>query len=324
MGTAWRALVLGALSGLAVSAAAHAQAWPSRAITFIVPFAAGGGTDAFARPLAQILDGQLGQRVLIENRPGAGGTAGAAAAAKAEPDGYTFFVGAAHHAVAPSIYPKLSYDIEKDFIPIGIISRPPTVVVVHPKRLPVNTIAELIKAAKDSPDRIVYGHAGVGTTHHLAGELFKLLTGAQIRPVPYRGSGPLVADLVSGQIDMAFDGLGSAAPQIDGGTIRGLAVAAPARLAAFPNLPTAKEAGVDHYEVATWYALFAPKGTPQPIVDRMIKELRTALATPTVKEAWQKNGSDVPDVTGKAFGDYVAAEVKRWRKVVTDAGVKME
>lgn len=316
------ALLMAAL-GVAMAGAAQAQSWPTRNITLIVPFAAGGGTDAFARPLAQQLDGLLGQRVIVENRAGAGGTAGAAAAAKAEPDGYTFFVGATHHAIAPAIYPKLSYDIQKDFIPVAMISRPPHAVVIHPKT-PAKNLAELIAYAKANPDKLTYSHAGIGTTHHLAGELFKLLTDTKIRPVPYRGAGPAMVDLVAGQVDMAFDGLGSTAPQVASGTIKALAVSAPARVPVFPDVPTAEEAGVKHFEVATWYALFAVKGTPQPIVDRMIKEVRTALATQSIKEQWLKNGSDVPDVTGKEFGDYVGAEVKRWGKVVQDAGVKLE
>lgn len=324
MSTGWiRGLLVAPLLGLLCGPAA-AQDWPTRSLTFIVPFAAGGGTDAFARPVAQLLGNRLGQRVLIENRPGAGGTAGAAAAAKAEPDGYTFFVGAAHHAVAPAIYPKLTYDILRDFIPVAMLSRPPSVLVVHPERVKARTMAELIRAAKDEPDKLVYGHAGVGTTHHLAGELFKLLTGTKIRPVPYRGSGPLVADLIAGQIDMAFDGLGSSAPQIEGGNFRALVVAAPERVAAFPNLPTGKELGLQGYEVSTWYAVFAPKGTPQPIVDRMIREIRTTLAAPEIKDIWEKNGSDVPDLSGPAFGDFVAREVERWAKVVEAAGVKLE
>ncbi len=318
-------LALAMVAGLAVTAGpAAAQSWPSRSITLIVPFAAGGGTDAFARPLAQQLDGQLGHRVLVENRAGAGGTAGAAAAAKAEPDGYTFFVGATHHAIAPAMYPRLSYDIEKDFIPIGMISRPPHVVVVNPQKVTAKTLPELIALAKANPDKMTYGHAGLGTTHHLAGELFKLLTGTSIRHVPYRGAGPAMTDLVAGQIDMAFDGLGSSASQIGGGTIKALAVAAPKRVTAFPDLPTAAEQGLQGYDVATWYALWAPKGTPPAIVERMTKELKTALATETIRVAWEKNGSDVPDVTGAAFGTFVSSEVKRWGKVVGDAGVKLE
>jgi tripartite-type tricarboxylate transporter receptor subunit TctC len=310
------------LAGLTAFGPAHAE-WPQKPIIFVVPFAAGGGTDAFARPLAAQLDAQLGQRILIENKAGAGGTAGAAAAAKAAPDGYTFFVGATHHAIAPSIYPKLTYDLEQDFIPIGMIARPPHVVVVHPK-VPAKTLAELIAQARANPDKMNYASAGNGTAHHLAGELFKLMTNTKIRHVPYRGAGPAMLDLVAGHVDVAFDGLGTSATQINDGQIRALAVAAPKRVAAFPDLPTAAEAGLPGYEVSTWYALWAPKGTPPEIVARMEKELRTALQVPAIKEAWERNGSDVPAVTGGEFGAVVHSEVARWAKVVQDAGVKME
>jgi tripartite-type tricarboxylate transporter receptor subunit TctC len=319
----------GALLGLAAAmllsaGQARADAWPQRAISFIVPFAAGGGTDAFARPLAQQLDNQLKQRVLIENRAGAGGTAGAAAAARATPDGYTFFVGATHHAIAPAIYPNLSYDLERDFIPIAMISRPPHVVVVNPKRVTAKNLGELIAAAKANPDGLTYASAGLGTTHHLAAELFKLITGTKIRHVPYRGAGPAMQDLVAGQVDMAFDGLGSSAGQITGGYINALAVAAPSRNPAIPNVPTAAEAGVQGYDVATWYGIWAPKGTPTEIVERMRSEVGKALETTYIKETWERNGSDVPKVAGDAYGAFVTSEIARWGKVVRDAGVKIE
>nr|WP_246700444.1 tripartite tricarboxylate transporter substrate binding protein [Variibacter gotjawalensis] len=308
----------------ATASVATAQDWPTKPIMFVVPFAAGGGTDAFARPLAQQLDKQLGQRILIDNRAGAGGTAGAAIAAKAPADGYTFFVGATHHTIAPAIYPKLPYDIEKDFIPVAMISRPPHVVVVHPGKVQAKTLAELIAAAKANPGKMTYGHAGNGTSHHLAGELFKLLTGTNILAVPYRGAGPMMQDLVAGHVDMAFDGMGSSANQITSGTIRPLAVAANARVKAFPDLPTAAEAGVQGYEVATWYGLWAPKGTPPEIVARMTKEVQTALKDPAIVEAWAKNGSDTPDVTGDAFAKVIASDIARWGKVVKDANVKLD
>jgi tripartite-type tricarboxylate transporter receptor subunit TctC len=320
-----RCMTLAAVAGLCLGASpAFSQAWPQRAIILVVPFAAGGGTDAFARPLAQQLDTQLGVRVLVENRPGAGGTAGAAAAARAAPDGHTFFVGATHHAIAPAIYPKLSYDLLKDFVPIGMISRPPHVVVVNPQKVAAKSLPELVAQAQANPEKLTYGHAGLGTTHHLAGELFKLLTKTEIRQVPYRGAGPAMTDLVAGQVDMMFDGLGSSSSQIGGGTIRALAVAAPERVKAFPEVPTAAEAGLKGYEVATWYALWAPKGTPPDIVARMTRELRTALQTPAIKDGWERNGSDVPNLTGAEFGAFVAAEVARWGKVVEQAGVKIE
>ena len=312
---------LSVLAGLA-AAAAQAQPWPQKPITFIVPFAPGGGTDAYARPLAAQLDGQLGQRVLIENRAGAGGTLGALQASRAAPDGYTFFVGAAHHAIAPSIYKKLDYDFEKDFIPVALIARPPQVVVVHPERVTAKTLKEFIDYAR--ANQMNYGSAGAGTTHHLAGELFNILAKTKLAHVPYRGAGPAMQDLVAGHVPVVFDGLGSSAPQIANGKLRGLAVAAPKRVTAFPDMPTSAEAGLPGFEVSTWYGIFAPKGTPAPIVERMTKELKAALQLPAIKDAWERNGSDTPDVTGAQFASLVKDEIARWRKVVTEANVKLD
>jgi tripartite-type tricarboxylate transporter receptor subunit TctC len=303
---------------------AQAQTWPDKPITFIVPFAAGGGTDAFARPLAAQLDTQLGKRVLIENRAGAGGTVGASMASKAAPDGYTFFMGAAHHAIAPSLYPNLDYNIEKDFIAVALIARPPQVVVVNPDKVAAKTLAEFIAYAKANPGKLNYGSAGAGTTHHLAGELFKILTKTNIQHVPYRGAGPAMQDLIAGHVPVVFDGLGSSAAPVRAGQLRALAVAAPKRVPAFPDLPTAAEAGLAGYEVSTWYGLFAPKNTPPAIVAQMVKELQKAMQTPAIKEAWERNGSDVPDVAGPAFAKMVSAEVERWSKVVTEANVKLD
>jgi tripartite-type tricarboxylate transporter receptor subunit TctC len=300
---------------------ATAQAWPNKPITFIVPFAAGGGTDAFARPLAVQLEAQLGQRIIIDNRAGAGGTTGASAAAKAAPDGYTFFVGAAHHAIAPALYPRLDYNIETDLVPIGLVASPPQVIAVHPTKVAAKTLGEFIAHLKANPGKLNYGSAGNGTTHHLTGELFKLQTGTNIVHVPYRGAGPALADLVAGQIDVMFDGLGSSAGQIQGGALRGLAVAAPKRSPAIPDVPTTAEAGLPGFEVATWYALWAPKGTPPEAVERMGRELRTALASQPIKDAWARNGSDVPTLMGAEFAGFLKSEIARWGKVVSEAKV---
>jgi tripartite-type tricarboxylate transporter receptor subunit TctC len=310
------------IGGLAQPAMGQ-SAWPTRQIVFINPFPAGGGTDAFARPLAAQLDQQLNARVIIDNRGGAGGTIGAAAAAKATPDGYTFFVGAAHHSIAPSIYPKLEYDLEKDFIPIGIIARPPQVLVVNPNKIKANTLAEFIAEAKANPGKFNFGSSGNGTTHHLAGELFQILSGTKLTHVPYRGAGPAMQDLIGGQIDLMFDGLGTSANQITSGTVKALAVASSTRSSAIPTVPTAAEAGLAGFEVSTWYALFAIKGTPQDIVDRMTTELLKALDIPAIKETWGKNGSDIVKLSGKDFGTYVNSEIARWGKVVKDASVKL-
>lgn len=311
------------LAGLAWSPV-QAQSWPEKQITFVVPFAAGGGTDAFARPLAAQLDTQLGKRVLIENRAGAGGTVGASAASKAAPDGYTFFVGAAHHTIAPSLYPKLDYDIEKDFVAVAMIARPPQVVAVNPDKVAAKTLKEFIDYLRANPGKVNYASAGAGTTHHLAGELFKIVTKTDLQHVPYRGAGPALQDLIAGHVPVMFDGLGTSAGPVRAGQLRALAVAAPKRVTALPDVPTTAEAGLPGYEVATWYGLFAPKGTPPEIVARMTKEVRAAMQTASIKEAWERNGSDVPDVTGPEFAKLVSSEVERWRKVVNEANVKLD
>lgn len=312
--------------GLVVAGPAWSQTapWPNRPITFIVPFPAGGGTDTFARPLAAQLDTQLGQRIVIDNRGGAGGTVGASAAAKVEPNGYTFLVGAAHHTIAPAIYPKLDYDLERDFIPIGLIAQPPQVIVVNPEKVPAKTLTEFISFLKSNPGKLNFASAGNGTTHHLAGELFMITTGTKLAHVPYRGAGPAMQDMLAGHVQVMFDGLGTSSAQINGGSLRALALAAPSRSSTVPNVPTAAEAGLSGYEVSTWYALFAPKNTPPEIVERMTRELRTALGSDAIRMSWQKSGSDIPTLTGADFGKFVASEVKRWGGVVKEAGVKLD
>jgi tripartite-type tricarboxylate transporter receptor subunit TctC len=325
LGPALAALAAGLALGAAATQAQAQGAWPQqKPITFVVPFPAGGGTDAFARPLAAQLEQQLGQRIIIENRGGAGGTVGASHAAKQPADGYTFFIGAAHHAIAPALYPKLDYDIEKDFAPIGVVSQPPQVIVVHPKAVAATNLKDFIAYAKQNPDKLNFGSAGNGTTHHLAGELFNMLAGVKLTHVPYRGAGPAMQDLVSGHIQMMFDGLGSSAGQIEGGALRALAVAAPKRASAFPNVPTAAEAGLPGYEVSTWYAMWAPKGAPAPVLARMTDELKKALATPSVIETWRKNGSDAPNLYGEDFAKFVTSEIARWGDVVRKANVKLD
>jgi len=317
-----------AVATLAVAAFAAgpcaAADWPQRAITVIVPFPAGGGTDVFARPLAQQLSMQLGQSVVVDNRGGAGGTVGAAFAAKTAPDGYTFFIGGAHHAVAPALYKNLSYDIQKDFVPVALLAQPPQVIVVNPEKLPVANVQELIAQAKKNPGAINFGTAGKGSTHHLAGELFAMQTQTKLVDVPYQGAGPMLAGLIGGQVDLAFDGLGSSAGHIRAGRIKPLAVASAQRSPSFPDVPTTAEAGVPNYEVSTWYAMWALAGTPQDVVDRMAAEVTKALNTPKLKETWAAAGSATPSLTGKQFGEFVDSEVLRWGKVVKDSGVTLE
>lgn len=316
------ALLATAAAGFA--GAACAASWPERPITLIVPFPAGGGTDTFARPLAQQLTMQLGQSVVIDNKGGAGGTVGAGVAAKARPDGYTFFMGGAHHALAPSLYKSLNYNIQKDFVPVALVAQPPQVVVINATKLPVKTVQEFIDYAKKHPGEINFGTAGKGSTHHLAGELFAMQTGIKLVDVPYQGAGPMLTALIGGQVDLAFDGLGSSSGHIRSGTIKPLAVAADKRSPSLPDVPTAAEAGVPNYVVSTWYAIWAPAGTPPEAVDRMTAEITKALNAPKIKETWESNGSSVPTLTGADFGKFVDSEVTRWAKVVSDSGVKLD
>lgn len=298
--------------------------WPSKPVTLIVPFPAGGGTDAFARPLSAQLTKQMGKQIVIDNRGGAGGTLGAGIAAKAAPDGYTFFMGGAHHAIAPSMYPKLDYDIEKSFVPVALVATPPQVIVVNPQKVPVNDLKEFVELLRKNPGKYNYGSAGNGSAHHLAGELFKMQTKTYITHIPYRGAGPALSDLIAGQVDIMFDGLGSSSQHIKSGKIKALAVASKQRAPGFPNVPTAAEAGVPGYEVSTWYGIWAPKDTPKEVVDKMTSEITKALNSQELKTTWTNNGSETPNLTGDAFGKFVSSEVKRWATVVKASGAKLD
>jgi tripartite-type tricarboxylate transporter receptor subunit TctC len=322
-----RRAVLQAAAGSATLASPFVQAqsgWPTKPLTIVVPFPSGGGTDAFARPLSAQLTRALGKQVIIDNRGGAGGTLGAGIAAKAAPDGYTFFMGAVHHAIAPSMYPKLDYNIETDFVPVALISNVPQVIVVNPQRVPVTDLKGFLDYVRKNPGKLNYASAGNGTSHHLAGELFKLQTKTFITHIPYRGAGPALQDLIGGQVDVMFDGLGSSATHIKSGRIKALAVASSKRAPGFPDIPTSADGGVPTYVVATWYGLWAPKGTPKDIVEHMQAELRKAFATPELQTAWNGLGADVPNLYGDAFGKFVGDEVKRWAEVVKSSGAKMD
>ncbi len=313
-----------ALSVAAFLVPAAAQSWPGKAVTVIVPFPAGGGTDAFARPLFAQLTKQLGTQVIVDNRGGAGGNIGASLAAKAAHDGYTWFMGGVHHAIAPSIYPKLDYNLANDFRPVALLSSVPQVIVVNQQRVPAKDAKELLRLARDKGIALNYGSAGNGTSHHLAGELFKLQTKANITHIPYKGAGPALQDLLGGQVDMMFDGLGSSANHIKGGRVKALAVASTRRASGFPDIPTTVESGLPDYQVSTWYGLWAPKNTPNEVVERMTQELKKALNSPEIKSAWMGLGAETPDQYGPVFGDFVTSETKRWAEVVKAANIKLD
>ena len=317
-------LIAGAASLAAPLVQAQAAAWPSKPVTIVVPFPPGGGTDAFARPLFAEMTKNVGRQFIIDNKGGAGGTLGAGIAAKAAPDGYTFFMGAVHHAIAPSMYPKLDYNIETDFVPVALVSSVPQVIVVNPNRVQAKTLPELLDFLRKNPGKLNYGSAGNGTSHHLAGELFKLQTKTFITHIPYRGAGPALQDLIAGQVDMMFDGLGSSATHIKGGRIKAIAVAGEKRAPGFPNVPTAKESGVPTYQVATWYGLWAPKGTPKEVIEAMQAEMKKALNSDELKTLWTGLGTDTPNTYGADFGKFVGSEVKRWAEVVKASGAKLD
>ena len=310
---------------LALAGVAHAQSWPNKPMVFLNPFPAGGGTDTFARPIAARLGQTLGEQAIVENQGGAGGTVGAANAARRTPDGYNWLFGAVHHTIAESLYTRLPYSLEKDFEPITIAAFVPNVVVIHPKHADkIKTLKDLIAYAKANPDKLNYGSAGSGTTHHLSVELFKTMTETKMVHVPYKGAGPLMIDLLAGQVDLAFDGMGTSAQQIKAGKLIPLAITSTKRNAVLPNVPTVEEAGVPGYEVRTWYAIWAIKGTPQPIKDRMYKEVVAAMNQPELKRIWAEQGADPGGMPPAEMDKIVKAEIAKWAKVVKDAGAKVD
>jgi tripartite-type tricarboxylate transporter receptor subunit TctC len=309
----------------ALGATAHAQSWPTKPMIFLNPFPAGGGTDTFARPIAAKLSQQLGEQALIENQGGAGGTVGAANAAKRAPDGYNWFFGAVHHTIAESLYPKLTYGLERDFEPVTVAAFVPNVVVVHPKHKDtIKSLKDLIDYGKKNPDKLNYGSAGNGTTHHLSVELFKLTTGTKYQHIPYKGAGPLMLDLLAGQVDMAFDGMGTSATQIKAGKLIPLAITSAKRNPVLPNVPTVQEAGVPGYEVRTWYGVWAIKGTPPAIKERMYKEIVKAMEQPDLKKIWAEQGADPGGMPPAEMEKLVKSEIAKWAKVVKDANIRID
>ena len=316
-----RAIAAFALGSLALAAQAQ---WPDRPIKWVNPFPAGGGTDAFARPLAAKVGAILGQNIVIENLAGAGGTVGAGTASKAAPDGYTWFIGAVHHTIAETLYTRLPYEgLEKNFEPVTVLAYVPNVVVVHPKH-DFKTLKELIDYAKKNPGKLNFGSAGNGTTHHLVGELFKLQTKTDLVHVPYKGAGPLMPDLLGGVVDLAFDGMGTSGPQIKAGKLRPLAVSSPNRNALIPDVPTMSEAGVEGIKVTTWYGVWAIKGTPKPIIDKMYAAIAQVMKDPSIKTVWDSQGADLGGIPPPEMARFVRSEIESWGKVVKASGAKID
>ncbi|MFM7331692.1 MAG: Bug family tripartite tricarboxylate transporter substrate binding protein [Brachymonas sp.] len=308
------------LASIGLPAAAQTAVWPNKPVNLVVPFPAGGGTDAFARPIGAAFAKLTGQNLINDNKGGGGGTVGAAIAAKLPADGYNLFMGAVHHTIAPSVYPKLTYDIEADFVPLLLVARVPQVIVVNPRKVPVNDFKEFLAYVKKNPGRLNYGSAGSGTSHHLAGELFKQQTGTFITHIPYRGAGPALQGLIAGDVEMMFDGLGSSAAHIKGGRIKALAVAGNRRNPAIPDVPSAGELGWKDYNVSTWYGVWAPKGVPADVQAKIIDTLRKSVNAPESRAIWATQGAEFADLEGNAFGGFVKLELAQWAKVVKAAG----
>jgi tripartite-type tricarboxylate transporter receptor subunit TctC len=313
-------LTIVAAATLAAFGAANAQDYPTQPVRFVVPYAAGGGTDAMARFLAKGLETRLGQPFIVENRAGSGTTLGAGFVAKAAPDGYTILLGTSTtYAIATSLYKHISYDPTKDFAPIALVAQVPFVLVVHPS-LPVHSVAELVRYAKANPG-LNYASAGIGSQHHVNGELFRTLAGIDIRNVSYRGGGPAVQDVVAGHVKMMFADVGSSAHGlIREGRLRPLAVTTAMRIATMPDIPTMQEAGIANYEANAWIAVVAPAHTPVSIVTKLNRTFNEIMTSADTKAHFTRLGWEPVVSTPAELGDYIKSEVSRWGKVLQAAG----
>lgn len=320
----------GAISGIAASIAlpqtasgGTAPAYPNKPIRLIVPFAPGGGLDIFARVLAQKLGERIGQSVVVDNRAGGTGIVGANIVAKAVPDGYTLIMTSTSHTIVPSLFAEVPYDALKDFAPVTLAASQPYIVGVHPA-LPAKSLKDLIALAKSKPGQLNYASGGNGTVPHLAGEQLKILTRIDMVHVPYKGGGPALLALISGEVAMLLSSLSSTLPQVKAGKIRALAVSSAKRSAAVPDLPTVAESGVPDFEVLSWYGLLAPAKTPKIIVDKMYAEVINSLQTPEIKERLANDGNDPVGSTPEEFTRFIRAEIAKWGKLLKTLGVRVD
>ncbi|MBH2008617.1 MAG: tripartite tricarboxylate transporter substrate binding protein [Xanthomonadaceae bacterium] len=313
---------------LAAAPAAHAQAgasdWPGKPIRWIVPFPPGGAMDAIARTLGEKAGKTLGQPFVIENKPGAGGNIGADFVAKAPADGYTMMITSIGMATNKPLYGKLSYDPVKDFAPVSLLAVVPNVLVTNSTQPDVKTVADLIAAAKKEPGKLSYASAGNGTSIHLAGEVFSSLAKIDMLHVPYKGSGPAVADLLGGQVNYMFDSISSARPHIESGKLRALGVTTAKRSSALPNVPTLAEAGLPGYEVSPWFAVFMPAATPKPVIARLNAALLDAMKQPDVRARFASIGAEPVGSTPDELAAHLARESARWSKLIAERGIKLD
>jgi tripartite-type tricarboxylate transporter receptor subunit TctC len=315
------AAVLGLATGLK---SALAQDYPNRPITLVIPFAPGGSTSIVGRGIADKMSELLGEKIVIDNRPGAGGTVGTKAVAKSDPDGYTLVLGyTGTLAIGPSLYRKAGYDPRKDFAPIGMIGNAPNSLVVHPS-FPAKGIAELIAYARQNPGKVSFGSAGAGTASHITGEYFARSAGISLVHIPYKGTGPAVVDVIGGHIPMAFAPIPASHPNVSAGTLRALAVTSLTRSGLLPDVPTIAEAGVPGFDASLYYGLAAPAGTPRPIIDKLNKVLRDALASNEVKRQLGSDGTEITPGSPEDYADFIDKDEKKWAQLVKASGVEPE
>ena len=318
-----RALCAVLLAAL-LPAAALAQSYPAKPIRFIVPFPPGGGNDTIARLVAQKLSVALGQQVIVDNRPGAGGTIGAEAAARSPGDGYTLFLaGVATHGINPNLRKKLPYDALKDFEAVSLIASAPLLVVVHPS-LPAKSVKELIAIARARPGQINYASNGAGGSSHLAGELFNMMAGVKLAHIPYKGLAPALTDLMSGEVQVMFSSAVAMLPQVKAGRLRAIAMTGSKRSAAIPNVPTVAEAGLPGYETGSWYGVVVPAGTPKGAIDRLSREIQTIVKSQDITSRLNEEAVIPIGSTPEAFDKHIRNELARWAKVITAGNIALE
>ena len=315
--------LLAALALTAIASTSLAQAWPSKPISLVVPFAAGGTTDVLARAVGQELSKVLGQPVIVESKPGAGATVGADYVATAKPYGYTLLMGAVHHTIATSVYRKLPYDFQKDLAPVTTVALVPNVLVVNPN-LPAKNVRELLALAKVEPGKLTYGSNGNGTGQHLIGAQFEALGGVQLLHVPYKGSGPLTTDLLGGQINMSFDTITPVLAHIKAGKLRALAITTSKRSPALSDVPTLDESGLKGFNLGTWFGILAPAATPKDIVTRLNTELVKIINSPDFRKKMDDIGAEPIGNTPEQMANQIKDDTERFAKLVKDAKISAE
>jgi tripartite-type tricarboxylate transporter receptor subunit TctC len=314
---------IAAILALMLPLGVMAQAWPTKTVKIVVPFAAGGPADIYARAVGEKLQAALGQSFVVENKPGAGSIVGTDAVAKSAPDGYTLLMMSNTHTVNESLIPDKPFILMRDFVPVAPVNYSDLLLVVHPS-VPASTVKEFVALAKAQPGKLNYASSGPGTPYHMAGELFKAMAGVDIVHVPYKGSSGARTDILGGQVQMMFDAITTMAPHVRAGKLKALGSTGKVRSSVLPDVPTVSEAGVTGYDAVIWLGILAPAGTPKAIVEKLNAEITKATASPEMKEAWAKQGATAMAMTTEEFGRYLREDIEKWARVVKISGAKAD